>query len=99
VTVRGKNMNKRITITVELGKVIDDDAHDMADFLEDLGWTIKEFLHERTEGFRDWNHSALTGMTNQKEFLWANEVLMAFEKARDEVSISVEDVEYADVED
>ena len=86
-------MSKRITITVELDKVIDDKAHDLNDFLEDLSWAVREYLHERTEGFRDWNHSALTGMTNQKEFLWANEVVTAFEKTRDKVSIAVEDAE------
>ena len=86
-------MNKRITITVELDKAIDDKAHDWDGFLEDLGWAVKEYLDERVEGFKDWHHSALRGMTNQKEFLWANEVVAALEEARDKVSIAVEDIE------
>jgi len=86
-------VNKRITITVELDKVIDDKAHDWDGFLEDLGWAVKEYLDERMEGFKSWHQSPLQGMTNQKEFLWANEVVAAFEKARDEVSINVEDIE------
>ncbi len=86
-------MSKRITITVELDKAIDDRTHDWDDFLEDLGWAVKEYLDERMEGFKSWHNSALRGMTNQKEFLWTNEVVAAFEKARDKVSIAVEDIE------
>ena len=92
-------MNKRITITVELDKAIDDRVHDWDEFLEDLGWAVKEYLDERMEGFKGWHHSALRGMIDERAFLWANEVATAFEKARDEVSISAEDIEYADVED
>ena len=86
-------MSKKITITIELEKVIDERAHDLKDFLDDLRWAVKEYIHERAEGFRDWNHSAITGMTNQQEFLWANEVMSAFDKARDEVSVVTEDIE------
>lgn len=91
-------MNKKITVEVELGSVIDERAHDIDDFVEDLIWAVKEYINERIDGFSDWNKGAITGLHDRKSFLWANSVVDALESARDGVKCRVEDIEYTEVE-
>ena len=91
-------MSKKIKVEIELGGVINDRALDLDDFVEDLAWTIKEYIDLRIEGFSKWNKDAITGLHDRKSFLWANSVVDALEKARDGAHIAVEDIEPAEVE-
>ena len=91
-------MSKKIKVEIELGGVINSRVHDLDDFVEDLTWTIKEYIDLRIEGFSKWNKGAITGLHDRKSFLWANSVVDALEKARDGVHIAVEDIEHTEVQ-
>ena len=91
-------MSKRVTIEVELEGAIDERAHDIDDFVEDLVWAVKEYINERIDGFSEWNKGAIIGLNDRKSFLWANSVVDALERTRDGVKCRVEDVEYTEVE-